>query len=275
VANTTGDSARETTVERQSLQVCCGLIGAICTDRVEIMMDPKGSKGAPATDGAGVQARNTILVAMEDLVEADRKEREKELEEEMAERHQKKLVCFQKTCNEVVKKANTATASGAKVSTSLSLEDLVHMVDVFVASKYGVDLTQFTRLVVVDMKSMLDAFKQDFNSNLPRQVRAMVQQINGESQGKRMDGFPVALNQGSASNQVRQGVLDKVFLPTLVKEVRGQTPTFSNISTKRLPMGQTYTRRAAAYRTGPSPMFSFLGLLHHILLTWRLGTTRG
>jgi hypothetical protein len=269
VANTTGDSAGETTVERQSLQVCCGLIGAICTDRVEIMMDPNGSKGAPATDGAGVQARNTILVAMEDLVEADRKEREKELEEEMAERHQKKLVCFQKTCNEV------ATASGAKVSTSLSLEDLVHMVDVFVASKYGVDLTQFTRLVVVDMKSMLDAFKQDFNSNLPRQVRAMVQQINGESQGKRTDGFPVALNQGSASNQVRQGVLDKVFLPTLVKEVRGQTPTFSNISTKWLPMGQTYTRRAAAYRTGPSPMFSFLGLLHHILLTRRLGTTRG
>jgi hypothetical protein len=169
VANTTGDSAGETTVERQSLQVCCGLIGAICTDRVEIMMDPKGSKGAPATDGAGVQARNTILVAMEDLVEADRKEWEKELEEEMTERHQKKLVCFQKTCNEVVKKANTATASGAKVSTSLSLEDLVHMVDVSVASKYGVDLTQFTRLVVVDMKSMLDAFKQDFNSNLPRQ----------------------------------------------------------------------------------------------------------
>jgi hypothetical protein len=169
VANTTGDSAGETTVEQQSLQVCCGLIGAICTDRVEIMMDPKGSKGAPVTDGAGVQARNTILVAMEDLVEADRKEREKELEEEMAERHQKKLVCFQKTCYEVVKKANTATASGAKVSTSLSLEDLVHMVDVFVASKYGVDLTQFTHLVVVDMKSMLDAFKQDFNSNLPRQ----------------------------------------------------------------------------------------------------------
>jgi hypothetical protein len=275
VANTTGDSPGETTVERQSLQVCCGLIGAICTDRVEIMMDPNGSKGAPATDGAGVQARNTILVAMEDLVEADRKEREKELEEEMAERHQKKLVCFQKTCNEVVKKANTATASGAKVSTSLGLEDLVHMVDVSVASKYGVDLTQFTRLVVVDMKSMLDAFKQDFNSNLPTQVRAMVQQINGESQGKRTDGFPVALNQGSASNQVRQGVLDKVFLPTLVKEVRGQTPTFSNISTKWLPMGQTYTRRAAAYRTGPSPMFSFLGLLHHILLTRRLGTTRG
>jgi hypothetical protein len=94
------------------------------------MTDPKGSKGASAADGAGVQARNAILVAMEDLAKADRKELEKELEVEMAERCQKKLACFQKTRNGVMKKADTATASGAKVSTSLSPEDLVHMVDV-------------------------------------------------------------------------------------------------------------------------------------------------
>jgi hypothetical protein len=45
----------------------------------------------------GVQARNTINVAMEDLTEEDKKE----LEEEMAERRSKKLVCFQKTCHGV------------------------------------------------------------------------------------------------------------------------------------------------------------------------------
>jgi hypothetical protein len=35
-------------------------------------MDPKGSKGTMASDSAGVQAGNTIHVAMEDLVEEDR-----------------------------------------------------------------------------------------------------------------------------------------------------------------------------------------------------------
>jgi hypothetical protein len=64
-----------------------------------------------------------IAVVMEDLAKADRKELERELEEEMAERHQRKLACFQKTrngvmlaCfqktrNGVVKKADTSAAS--------------------------------------------------------------------------------------------------------------------------------------------------------------------
>jgi hypothetical protein len=42
---------------------------------------------------------------MEDLTEADMKELEREFEEEMVERRQRKLVCFQKTRNNVVKKA--------------------------------------------------------------------------------------------------------------------------------------------------------------------------
>jgi hypothetical protein len=78
---------------------------------------------------------------MEDLTEADRKELEKELEEEMAERWHKKLECFQKTRHGVVKKADTMAASGIKVDASLSPKDLVQLVDVSVASKYGADLT--------------------------------------------------------------------------------------------------------------------------------------
>jgi hypothetical protein len=98
------------------------------------MADPKESKAT--ADSTRVQARNTITVAMEDLAEADSKEMEKELEEEMAKRRQRKLACFHKMRNGVVKKADTAAASGAKVNASLSPEDLVHMVDVSVASKH-------------------------------------------------------------------------------------------------------------------------------------------
>jgi hypothetical protein len=61
-------------VERQPLQACLRSIGVVCTDQVEIMVHTKGSKGANVADGGGVQAKNTILVAMEDLAEVDRKE---------------------------------------------------------------------------------------------------------------------------------------------------------------------------------------------------------
>jgi translation initiation factor IF-2 len=63
------------------------------------MMNPKES-------GAQTKVRpdNTISVAMEDLPEAERRELEKELEEEMAEARRRKLTCFQKTCTRVIKK---------------------------------------------------------------------------------------------------------------------------------------------------------------------------
>jgi hypothetical protein len=46
------------------------------------------------TDGTRVTAQNAINIAMEDLVDEDQKAIEQGLEEEMAERHHKKLVCF-------------------------------------------------------------------------------------------------------------------------------------------------------------------------------------
>jgi hypothetical protein len=84
------------------------------------------------------------------------------------------------------------------------------MVDVSVTGKYRADLTQFTCIVAEDMKSMLDAFKQDLNGSLPRQVRTIVQQLSGESQGKHTEGFAATLNQGSTSNLGNQGVLANV-----------------------------------------------------------------
>jgi uncharacterized protein YjaG (DUF416 family) len=132
------------------------------------MTDPKGLKAATTTDGVGIQAKNAIDVAMEDLAMEDQKEVEQQLEEEMVELRRKKLACFQKTHNGVIKKADTAVATSTKVNAQLSPEDLVHMVDVSMASKYGADLTQFTRVVAEDMRNTLDAFKTDLNNNLPR-----------------------------------------------------------------------------------------------------------
>jgi uncharacterized protein YjaG (DUF416 family) len=132
------------------------------------MTDPKGLKAAMTTDGVGILAKNAIDVAMEDLAMEDQKEVEQQLEEEMVELRRKKLACFQKTHNGVIKKADTAVATSTKVNAQLSPEDLVHMVDVSMASKYGADLTQFIRVVAEDMRNTLDAFKTDLNNNLPR-----------------------------------------------------------------------------------------------------------
>jgi hypothetical protein len=82
--------------------------------RQERVANPNEGKVTTVSNGAGVQARNTIHVAMEDLTEEDQKELERELEEEMAERQCKKLACFQKTRHGVVKKADTADASGPR-----------------------------------------------------------------------------------------------------------------------------------------------------------------
>jgi hypothetical protein len=128
------------------------------------MADPKGAKAAKPVDGAEVDARNTIAMAMEDLTEDDRKE----LEEEMTERRCRKLACFLKTCHDIVKKVDTVAASSTKVSLPLSPKDLVHLVDVFVANKYGADLTQFTWVMTEDMRSTFDSLKQDLNASLPK-----------------------------------------------------------------------------------------------------------
>jgi hypothetical protein len=59
-----------------------------------------------------------------------------------------------------------------------------------VASKYGTDLTQFTHVITKNIHSTLETLKTDLNNNLPRQVRSVVQQIQGEAQGKRPEGSP-------------------------------------------------------------------------------------
>jgi hypothetical protein len=141
---------------------------------------------------------------MENLADEDRKEVERELEEEMVEIQRRKLACFTKMLNDIIKKSDIAAMSGSKVKAQLSPEDLVYMVVVSVANKYGADLMQFTPVVAEDMCSTLDAFKQDLNSNLPRQVRTLIQQSSGESQGKRVEGHTASPGAGAATSKTIQ-----------------------------------------------------------------------
>jgi hypothetical protein len=208
--------------------------GASCTIDVlfigseEGMADSKGLKAATVVDGAGIQAKNVIGVVMEDLAMANGKEVEQELEAKLAELQWRRLVCFQKTRNIVVKKGDTTTASSAKVNSYLSPEDLSHMVDVLISSKYGEDLTHLTRVMADAMRNMLDALRQDLNGSLPRQVRSMVQQINGETQGKHVEVLPTTPNPNNDASQVNTSTLANLNQPGTEGNLNLQQPFLSN-----------------------------------------------
>jgi hypothetical protein len=146
------------------------------------MMNPKDG-GARSE----VEPHNTIGVAMEDLLEAERITLEKELEEEMAAARRRKLACFQKTRTGVIKKTApivTTTATTATTSTvtpNMTPEELVKFMDVAVASKYGNDLSNLTRVITDDVHSTLESFKTDLQNTLLRQIRSVVQQVQGEA----------------------------------------------------------------------------------------------
>jgi uncharacterized alkaline shock family protein YloU len=128
-----------------------------------------------------VGPHNTIGVAMEDLPKVERRALTKELKEEMAEGRRMKLTCFQKTRTTVVKNiipAITTMATAMSIVTlNLTPEELVKFMDVAVASKYGNDLTNFTRTITEEVHSTLDTFKTNLQNMLPQQIRMVVQQV--------------------------------------------------------------------------------------------------
>jgi hypothetical protein len=76
--------------------------------------------------------------------------------------------------------ADMVKASLSKVnSSSLTPEDLVHLVDVLVASKYGADLTHLTHALAEDVRHMLDSNKQDLDNKLFRQIKFVVKEVIG------------------------------------------------------------------------------------------------
>jgi hypothetical protein len=130
---------------------------------------------------------NLISVAMEDLLEAERAALKKALQEEMATTRRRKLTCFQKTCTGLIKKAAptiTTTATMAMTSTTtpnMTPEELVKFMDVAVASKYGNDLSNLMCVITIDVRSTLESFKTNLQNILPRQIRSVVQQVQGEA----------------------------------------------------------------------------------------------
>jgi hypothetical protein len=61
-----------------------------------------------------------------------------------------------------------------------------------------------------DLRSTFDVLKQDLSSSLPRQVRAVVQLIYGEVQGKHMEGSPGTLNPSPTINPGGSGMMINV-----------------------------------------------------------------
>jgi hypothetical protein len=74
--------------------------------------------------------------------------------------------------------------SASKVSTQpLPPEELAHLVDVSVARKYVTDLAQLTHVLAEDVHHTLDSFMHDLDDNLPRQIRSVVKEVIGNTQG--------------------------------------------------------------------------------------------
>jgi hypothetical protein len=145
--------------------------------------------GKSSSQGGGkrseVDEGNEVDVTLGDLPEEEqcrvKEEMRWELEELQAVRMHEKLVCYQKTRNGVVEKADTTKVSLSKVnSSSLSPKDLVHLVDVSVASKYGVDLAELTQAMGKDVCITLDSFQRDLDNSLPTQIQSVVKEVMGK-----------------------------------------------------------------------------------------------
>jgi hypothetical protein len=108
------------------------------------------------------------------------------LKEIEAVRMQEKLTCYQKTRGSDVQKEDTTMSSSSKVnSLSLTPEELVHLVDVSVTSKYGANLAPLSRILAEDMRSTLNSFRYDLDNNLPKQIHLVVKEVMGNVEGER------------------------------------------------------------------------------------------
>jgi hypothetical protein len=85
---------------------------------------------------------------------------------------------FPKNMHGVIKKTilaiTTMATATPTVTPNLTPEDLVKFMDLAVASKYGNDLTNFTRTIIEEVHSTLDTFKTDLQNTLPQQIRSVM-----------------------------------------------------------------------------------------------------
>jgi hypothetical protein len=118
---------------------------------------------------------------------------------------------YPKNMHGVIKKTlpaimTTATTT-SMVTPNLTPEELVKFMHVAVASKYGNELTNFTHTITKGVCSTLDTFKTDLQNMLPRQIRLVVQQVQGESQDKQLVVEPSTPHPGSTSAPGNTGTL--------------------------------------------------------------------
>jgi hypothetical protein len=99
------------------------------------------------------------------------------------------------------------TTATPTVTPNLTPKEMVKFMDVVVASKYGNDLMNSTRTITEEVHSTLDTFKTDLQNMLPRQIRSVVQQVHGESQGKYPDLEPSTPYPSSTSATGNTGTL--------------------------------------------------------------------
>jgi hypothetical protein len=128
--------------------------------------------------------------------------------------------------------------------------------DVAVASKYGNDLTNFTRTIIEEVHSTSDTFKTDLQNTLPRQIRSIVQQVHGESQGKQPDLEPSTAYPGNTAGNVVYVDANSPYMGGVSMGNLGSFPTANlpypggGVSTSGNPGFPTHTTP-----TNPNPNF--------------------
>jgi hypothetical protein len=123
----------------------------------------------------------------------------------------------------------TTTATMAATSTvtpNMTPEVLVKFMDVAVASKCNNDLSNLTCVITDDVHSTLQSFKTDLQNALPRQIRLVVQQVNGEVRGKQLD---LAHSTPYPGNTFALGHMGTLFLGSTT--ALGNTGVLANTST--------------------------------------------
>jgi RecA/RadA recombinase len=106
--------------------------------------------------------------------------------EEVMAKKRKKLVCFQNTRGGMVKKGDTMKAF-VSVNSPFTFEELVHMIDMRVNSKYVADLDGITYVLIDSVRGSMESLRLEFkreSEKLPRQVRAMVQHVRQGKNGR-------------------------------------------------------------------------------------------
>lgn len=162
--------------------------------------------GEEKSDGSAVDPKNIIAVTLEDLSEDQRQEVLRQHDEEL----KKLLAAYQKTRNGVIKKVIP------EVSKPTSAEEIAHLIDISVASKYGADMSHMSREFA---QSMSDKF-QSFENSLPHQIRSIVHQI--------IDGHHE--KQPLSSDNVNSACLPDTVLQSSTSAGILQTPSFPNVN---------------------------------------------